>query len=185
MRQIENIDSEKIIIKVIHSGVGFINESDVALASASNAILISFNSSTTKEAKSKAKFNNLLIKNFNIIYELIEYVSDFASGKLKPTIKENFIGKAEVLQIFRVSKIGAIAGCRVLEGSVNKNAKVRVLRNEETIHDGDILSLKREKNEANEVKSGTECGISIKEFSDFQVGDLIEVFSIEEIAQSL
>ena len=185
VRQIENIDSEKIIIKVIHSGVGFINESDVALASASNAILISFNSSTTKEAKSKAKLNNLLIKNFNIIYELIEYVSDFASGKLKPTIKENFIGKAEVLQIFRVSKIGAIAGCRVLEGSVNKNAKVRVLRNEETIHDGDILSLKREKNEANEVKSGTECGISIKEFSDFQVGDLIEVFSIEEIAQSL
>ena len=104
---------------------------------------------------------------------------------MKPTIKENFIGKAEVLQIFKVSKIGAIAGCKVVEGSFIKNAKVKVTRNDKTIYDGDILSLKREKNEANEVKSGTECGISIKEFNDFEVGDFIEVFSIEEIAQSL
>jgi translation initiation factor IF-2 len=185
IHQLENIKSDKIIINVIHSGVGFINESDVALASASNALLLSFNSTTTKEAKAKAKINNLSIQNFNIIYELIEFVSNFASGKLKPTIKENFIGKAEVLQIFKVSKIGAIAGCRVVEGSVNKSAKVKVTRNEKTIHDGDILSLKREKNEANEVKSGTECGISIKEFNDFEVGDFIEAFSIEEIAQSL
>jgi len=185
IHQLENIKSDKIIINVIHSGVGFINESDVALASASNALLLSFNSSTTKEAKAKAKINNLSIQNFNIIYELIEFVSNFASGKLKPSIKENFIGKAEVLQIFKVSKIGAIAGCRVVEGSVNKNAKVKVTRNEKTIYDGDILSLKREKNEANEVKSGTECGISIKEFNDFEVGDFIEAFSIEEIAQSL
>ncbi len=185
IHQLENIKSDKIIINVIHSGVGFINESDVALASASNALLLSFNSTTTKEAKAKAKINNLSIQNFNIIYELIEFVSNFASGKLKPTIKENFIGKAEVLQIFKVSKIGAIAGCRVVEGSVNKGAKVKVTRNEKTIYDGDILSLKREKNEANEVKSGTECGISIKEFNDFEVGDFIEAFSIEEIAQSL
>ncbi len=183
--QIESIKSEKITIKVIHSGVGFINESDVALASASNALLLSFNSAATKEAKLKAKINNLDIKDFNIIYELIEYVSDFASGKLKPTIKESFIGKAEVLQIFKVSKIGAIAGCRVIEGTVDKNAKVRVMRSEEVIYDGTILSLKREKNETNEVKSGTECGISIKEFNDFKVGDFIEVFSTEEVAQSL
>tara|TARA_B100002019_G_scaffold291595_1_gene312213 strand:- start:2106 stop:4508 length:2403 start_codon:yes stop_codon:yes gene_type:complete len=185
IHQLENIKSDKIIIKVIHSGVGFINESDVALASASNALLLSFNSTTTKEAKTKAKLNNINIQNFNIIYELIEFVSDFASGKLKPTIRENFIGKAEVLQIFKVSKIGAIAGCRVIEGTVSKNAKVKVTRNEKIIYDGDILSLRREKNEANEVKSGTECGISIKEFNDFEVGDFIEVFSIEEIAQSL
>jgi translation initiation factor IF-2 len=185
IHQLENIKSEKIVIKVIHSGVGFINESDVALASASNALLLSFNSITTKEAKTKAKINNILIQNFNIIYELIEFVSNFASGKLKPTIKENFIGKAEVLQIFKVSKIGAIAGCRIIEGSVSKNARVKVTRNEKTIFDGDILSLKREKNEANEVKSGTECGISIKEFNEFEVGDFIEAFSIEEIAQTL
>ena len=185
VHQIENIESDKVNIDVIHSGVGFINESDVALASASNALLISFNTSITKEAKLKAKLNKLNIANFNIIYELIEHVSDYASGRLKPTIKENFLGKAEVLQIFKVSKIGAIAGCRVVEGFVNKNAKVRVTRNDEIIYDGDILSLKREKNEANEVKSGTECGISIKEFNDFKVGDYIEVFNVEEVAQSL
>ena len=185
VHQIENIESDKVNIDVIHSGVGFINESDVALASASNALLISFNTSITKEAKLKAKLNKLNIANFNIIYELIEHVSDYASGRLKPTIKENFLGKAEVLQIFKVSKIGAIAGCRVVEGYVNKNAKVRVTRNDEIIYDGDILSLKREKNEANEVKSGTECGISIKEFNDFKVGDYIEVFNVEEVAQSL
>ena len=109
----------------------------------------------------------------------MEYVSDFASGRLKPTLKETFMGKAEVMQIFKVSKIGSIAGCRVVEGSVNKNAKVRVKRDEEIIYDGDILSLKREKNEA------SECGISIKEFNDFKVGDYIEAFSIEEITQSL
>jgi translation initiation factor IF-2 len=183
--QLENIKSDKISINVIHSGVGFINESDVALASASNALLLSFNSSTTKEAKMKAKVNNIMIQNFNIIYELIEFVSDHASGKLKPTFKENFIGKAEVLKIFKVSKIGSIAGCRIIEGSVNKNAKVKVTRNAKIIFDGDILSLKREKNEANEVKSGTECGIGIKEFNDFEVGDFIEAFNIEEISQTL
>ncbi len=185
IHQLENIKSDKIAIKVIHSGVGFINESDVALASASNALLLSFNSTTTKEAKAKAKINNIIVQNFNIIYELIEFVSDFASGKLKPSIKENFVGKAEVLQIFKVSKIGAIAGCRIIEGSVSKNSKVKVKRDDKIIFDGDILSLKREKNEASEVKSGTECGISIKEFNDFEVGDSIEAFSIEEIAQTL
>jgi translation initiation factor IF-2 len=185
VHQIENIDSDKIIIKVIHSGVGFINESDIALASASNALLISFNTSATKEAKVKAKINGLSIKNFSIIYELMEYVSDFASGRLKPSIKENFLGKAEVLKIFKVSKIGSIAGCRVIEGSVNLGSKVRVIRNSEKIHDGDILNLRREKDNANEVKSGTECGISIKEFNDFKEGDIIEAFSIEEIAQTL
>ena len=185
VNQIENIQSDKINIKVIHSGVGFINESDVALASASSALLLSFNSSTTKEAKQKAKLSKVNIQNFNIIYELIEYVSNFASGKLKPTFKENFIGKAEVLKVFKISKLGSIAGCIVQEGSINKNSKARVMRNSETVFDGDITSLKREKNEANEVKAGTECGIGLKEFNEFEVGDQIEIFSVEEIAQSL
>ena len=183
--QIEDIQSEKVGIKVIHSGVGFINESDVALAMASNAILISFNTSVTKEAKHKAKVNKQEISSFSIIYELIEYVSDFASGKLKPLIKENYLGKAEILKVFKVSKIGSIAGCIVSDGLVSKAAKARVLRNEESIFDGDILSLKREKNEANEVRAGTECGISIKDFDGFEVGDFIEVYNVEEVAQSL
>ncbi len=185
VRQIEDIQSEKVIIKVIHSGVGLINESDVSLATASNALLLSFNTSVTKEAKQKAKLNKQHISNFSIIYELIEYVSDHASGKLKPKIKENYLGKAEILKVFKVSKIGSIAGCIVSDGLVNKDAKARVLRNEEPIFDGKISSLKREKNESNEVRAGTECGIGIKDFDEFEVGDFIEVYNIEEIAQSL
>ena len=185
VNQIEGIKSEKVKIKVIHSGVGFINETDVALATASSALLISFNTSVTKEAKQKAKINKQDISNFSIIYELIEFVSDYASGKLKPSIKENYIGKAEILKVFKVSKIGSIAGCIVADGLISKNAKARVFRNEESIFDGDISSLKREKNEANEVRAGTECGIGIKDFDDFEVGDFIEVYNIEEVAQSL
>ena len=185
VRQIEDIQSEKVIIKVIHSGVGLINESDVSLAIASNALLLSFNTSVTKEAKQKAKLNKQHISNFSIIYELIEYVSDHASGKLKPKIKENYLGKAEILKVFKVSKIGSIAGCIVSDGLVNKDAKARILRNEEPIFDGKISSLKREKNESNEVRAGTECGIGIKDFDEFEVGDFIEVYNIEEIAQSL
>ena len=185
INQLEDIQSEKVSIKVIHSGVGFINETDVALAMASNALLISFNTSVTKEAKQKAKINKQDISNFSIIYELIEYVSDYASGKLKPQIKENYLGKAEILQVFKVSKIGSIAGCIVADGLISKDAKARVFRDEESIFDGDISSLKREKNEANEVRAGTECGIGIKDFDEFKVGDFIEVYNVEEIAQSL
>ena len=185
VNQIEDIQSEKVSIKVIHSGVGFINESDVALAVASNALLLSFNTSVTKEAKQKAKINKQNISNFSIIYELIEYVSEFASGKLKPKIKENYLGKAEILQVFKVSKVGSIAGCIVADGLVSKDAKARVLRNEESVFDGDISSLRREKNEANEVRAGTECGIGIKDFDEFEVGDFIEVYNVEEVAQSL
>ena len=185
VNQLEDIQSEKVSIKVIHSGVGFINETDVALAMASNALLISFNTSVTKEAKQKAKINKQDISNFSIIYELIEYVSDYASGMLKPQIKENYLGKAEILQVFKVSKIGSIAGCIVADGLISKDAKARVFRDEESIFDGDISSLKREKNEANEVRAGTECGIGIKDFDEFKVGDFIEVYNVEEIAQSL
>ena len=185
INQLEDIQSEKVSIKVIHSGVGFINETDVALAMASNALLISFNTSVTKEAKQKAKINKQDISNFTIIYELIEYVFDYASGKLKPQIKENYLGKAEILQVFKVSKIGSIAGCIVADGLISKDAKARVFRDEESIFDGDISSLKREKNEANEVRAGTECGIGIKDFDEFKVGDFIEVYNVEEIAQSL
>ena len=185
INQLEDIQSEKVSIKVIHSGVGFINETDVALAMASNALLISFNTSVTKEAKQKAKINKQDISNFSIIYELIEYVSDYASGKLKPQIKENYLGKAEILQVFKVSKIGSIAGCIVADGLISKDAKARVFRDEESIFDGDISSLKREKNEANEVRAGTECGIGIKDFDEFKIGDFIEVYNVEEIAQSL
>ena len=183
--QLEGIISEKVLIKVIHSGVGLINESDVALALASNALLIAFNTSATKEAKQKAKTNKQNINSFKIIYELIQHISDFATGKLKPILQENYLGKAEILQIFTVSKIGSIAGCTVMDGLVNKTAKAKVIRGEQTIFIGNISGLMREKNAANEVRAGTECGISIHDFQDYQKGDVLEIFQYEEISQTL
>ena len=183
--QLEDIISEKVVIKVIHSGVGLINESDVSLAMASNALLIAFNTSATKEAKEKARSNKLNVSSFQIIYELIEYVSDFATGKLKPKFEENYLGRAEILKVFKVSKIGSIAGCIVSDGLVDKKAKAKVIRNNETIYSGDIASLMREKNEANEVKAGTECGIGILDYQDYKEGDIIEIFNITEVSQTL
>ena len=183
--QLEEIDSEKVVIKVIHCGVGLINESDVSLAMASNALLLAFNTSATKEAKEKAKANKLNISSFQIIYELIGHVSDFATGKLKPKLEENYLGRAEILKVFKVSKIGSIAGCIVSDGIVDKKAKAKVIRNNETIHSGDIASLMREKNEANEVRAGTECGIGIEDYQDYREGDIIEIFNVTEVSQTL
>ena len=152
---------------------------------ASNTLLLAFNTSATKEAKEKAKTNKLTISSFEIIYELIEHVSDYATRKLKPKFEENYLGRAEILKVFKVSKIGSIAGCIVSDGIVDKKAKAKVIRNNETIHSGDISSLMREKNEANEVRAGTECGISIDDYQDYKEGDVIEIFNVSEVIQTL
>ena len=185
VNQINKILSDKVNINVIHSGVGLINESDVALAAASNALLVSFNTSATKEAKIKAKVNKTNIADFSIIYELITYVSDYATGQLKPEIKENYLGKAEILKVFKVSKVGSVAGCMVKDGMVEKGANARILRDDNSIYEGKIVTLMREKNEAKEVSAGTECGIGLKEFNEYKEGDIIEVFNVEEVSQTL
>ena len=185
VNQINKILSDKVNINVIHSGVGLINESDVALAAASNALLVSFNTSATKEAKIKAKVNKTNIADFSIIYELITYVSDYATGQLKPEIKENYLGKAEILKVFKVSKVGSVAGCMVTDGTVEKGANARILRDDNSIYEGKIVTLMREKNEAKEVNTGTECGIGLKEFNEYKEGDIIEVFNAEEVSQTL
>ena len=185
VNQINKILSDKVNINVIHSGVGLINESDVALAAASNALLVSFNTSATKEAKIKAKVNKTNIADFSIIYELITYVSDYATGQLKPEIKENYLGKAEILKVFKVSKVGSVAGCMVTDGMVEKGANARILRDDKSIYEGKIVTLMREKNEAKEVNTGTECGIGLKEFNEYKEGDIIEVFNVEEVSQTL
>ena len=185
VNQINKILSDKVNINVIHSGVGLINESDVALAAASNALLVSFNTSATKEAKIKAKVNKTNIADFSIIYELITYVSDYATGQLKPEIKENYLGKAEILKVFKVSKVGSVAGCMVMDGMVEKGANARILRDDDSIYEGKIVTLMREKNEAKEVNTGTECGIGLKEFNEYKEGDIIEVFNVEEVSQTL
>jgi len=185
VNQINKIASDKVNINVIHSGVGLINESDVALAAASNALLVSFNTSVTKEAKIKAKVNKTNIADFSIIYELLTYISDYATGQLKPEIKENYLGKAEILKVFKVSKVGSVAGCMVTDGVIEKTAHARILRDESSIYEGKIVTLMREKNEAKEVNVGTECGIGLKEFNEYKEGDIIEVFNIEEVSQTL
>ena len=185
VNQINKILSDKVNINVIHSGVGLINESDVALAAASNALLVSFNTSATKEAKIKAKVNKTNIADFSIIYELITYVSDYATGQLKPEIKENYLGKAEILKVFKVSKVGSVAGCMVTDGMIEKGANARILRDDNSIYEGKIVTLMREKNEAKEVNTGTECGIGLKEFNEYNEGDIIEVFNVEEVSQTL
>ena len=185
VNQINKILSDKVNINVIHSGVGLINESDVALAAASNALLVSFNTSATKEAKIKAKVNKTNIADFSIIYELITYVSDYATGQLKPEIKENYLGKAEILKVFKVSKVGSVAGCMVKDGMVEKGANARILRDDNSIYEGKIVTLMREKNEAKDVNTGTECGIGLKEFNEYKEGDIIEVFNVEEVSQTL
>ena len=143
------------------------------------------NTKFSKEAKEKARSNKLNVSSFQIIYELIEYVYDFATGKLKPKFEENYLGRAEILKVFKVSKIGSIAGCIVSDGGVDKKAKAKVIRNNETIYSGDISSLMREKNEANEVKAGTECGIGILDYQDYKEGDIIEIFNVSEVSQTL
>ena len=185
VNQINKIASDKVNINVIHSGVGLINESDVALAAASNALLVSFNTSATKEAKLKAKVNKTNIADFSIIYELLTYISDYATGQLKPEIKENYLGKAEILKVFKVSKVGSVAGCMVTDGVIEKGANARILRDTSSIYEGKIVTLMREKNEAKDVNVGTECGIGLKEFNEYKEGDIIEVFNVEEVSQSL
>jgi len=185
VNQINKIASDKVNINVIHSGVGLINESDVALAAASNALLVSFNTSVTKEAKLKAKVNKTNIADFSIIYELLTYISDYATGQLKPEIKENYLGKAEILKVFKVSKVGSVAGCMVTDGVIEKTAHARILRDDSSIYEGKIVTLMREKNEAKEVNVGTECGIGLKEFNEYKEGDIIEVFNVEEVSQTL
>ena len=137
------------------------------MAAASNALLVSFNTSATKEAKLKAKVNKTNIADFSIIYELF-LVIEPSTGQLKPEIKENYLGKAEILKVFKVSKVGSVAGCMVTDGVIEKGANARILRDTSSIYEGKIVTLMREKNEAKDVNVGTECGIGLKEFNEYK-----------------
>lgn len=169
---------EKIKIKILHTGVGEINESDVSLATATNAIILGFNVRTNVQARNLAKRDNVNIKYYSIIYEVIDDVKKLMKGLLDPEFEEKVLGLVEVKKVFKVSKSNDIAGCFVLEGSVNSKCKVRVLRDNVVINQTEILSLRREKNEIKEVKSGQECGIGLHNFNDFKEGDKFECFSL-------
>jgi translation initiation factor IF-2 len=181
---LKKIESEKISLEIIHSDVGTITENDVALASASHAVILGFHTRLDSTAAEKAKHAGVQIKLYAIIYELIDQVKDSMAGLLEPDTKENIIGSAEVRQIFEVSKGTPVAGCMVSSGRIVKG-KVRVRRRKDVIYEGILQSLRRFQDEVNEVRAGMECGIRIEGYSDFQVGDAIECYAIEKVAAKL
>ena len=179
------MSTEKVRVKVLHSGVGSITESDVLLATASNAIIIGFNVRPERKAAELANQENVEIRLHSIIYELQDEIRLAMMGLLEPAFKENYVGRAEVLNIFRIPKVGTIAGCRVQDGVIRRDAEVRVMRDGAQIFKGKIGSLKRFKDDAREVTSGMECGIGIANYTDLKEGDLIEAFSTERLAADL
>jgi translation initiation factor IF-2 len=181
---LKKIESEKISLEIIHSDVGTITENDVALASASHAVILGFHTRLDSTAAEKAKHAGVQIKLYAIIYELIDQVKDSMAGLLEPDIKEIVVGSAEVRQIFELSKGVPVAGCMVSSGRIVKG-KVRVRRRKDVIYEGILQSLRRFQDEVNEVRAGMECGLRIEGYSDFQVGDAVECYAIEKIAAKL
>ena len=178
---LEKIEVEDVRVKVIRSSVGAVTESDIVLASASNAIVIGFNVRPNSKTMEIAKEYNVDIRLYNIIYKLVEDLEDAMKGMLEPEYEEKVIGQAEVRQLFKFSKVGTIAGCMVIDGVINSNSKARLVRDGVVVYDGEINSLQREKDQAKEVKKGFECGITLDKFSDIKVKDIIEAYKVEEI----
>jgi translation initiation factor IF-2 len=182
---INNIKHEEVKAKIILSDIGMINETDVSLAKASNALLIGFNVKPNREAKKLAEEQKVIIQYYNIIYEALEYIEKSLSGLLEPDIKETIIGSAEIQQVFKVSGAGKIAGSKVVDGEIKNKLKARIVRDGVVVYDGEIISIFREKNSVKEVKNGVECGISLKDFIDFKEKDVIECYQSEKIERSI
>ena len=175
---IERIKHPEVTPKIILSNIGVITETDVTLARASNAILIGFNVRSNKEAKKLAEVHKITIKFFNIIYEVLDFIKSKLSGMLSPSIEEQITGSAEVMEIFKVSKFGKVAGSKVVEGEINQDSNARLIRDGNIVYTGKISSIYREKNAAKEVGAGLECGIILKDFADYKEKDIIEAFSV-------
>ena len=178
---LEKIQVEDVRVKIIRSGVGAVTESDIVLASASNAIVIGFNVRPNAKTIETAKEYNVDIRLYNIIYKLVEELEDAMKGMLDPEYEEEILGQAEVRQLFKFSKVGTIAGCMVIDGIITNNAKARIIRDGVVIYDGNINSLQREKDQAKEVKKGFECGITVEKFNDIKPQDIIEAYKIVEV----
>ncbi|MEJ5211437.1 MAG: translation initiation factor IF-2, partial [Burkholderiales bacterium] len=182
---LSKLSTPEVKVNIIHSGVGSITESDVNLALASKAVIIGFNVRADAQARKLAQSSGVDVRYYNIIYDAVDEIKAAMSGMLAPEKKEQEIGLVEVRQVFRISKVGTVAGCYVLEGVVRRGAMVRVIRDGVVIHTGELDSLKRFKEDVKEVKAGFECGLSIKNFNDIREGDQIEVFEVVEVARSL
>jgi len=179
------LSTDEVKVNIVHAAVGGITESDINLALASGAIVIGFNTRADAAARKLAESSGIELRYYNIIYEAVEEIKAALSGMLAPERKEQVLGLVEVRQVFRITKVGAVAGCYVLEGLVRRNAQVRVLRDNVVVHTGEVETLKRFKEDVREVKAGFECGISIANYSDIKEGDQLEVFEVTEVARSL
>jgi translation initiation factor IF-2 len=182
---LKKLGTDEVIARIVHTGVGGITESDIALASASKAVVIGFNVRANEQAKRAADTQGIEIRYYNIIYDLVDDVKAAMSGLLAPTKREVFLGYATIKQVFNISKVGKVAGCLVTEGRVERGAKVRLLRDNVVIHEGSLAILKRFKDDVKEVVAGQECGMSFANYQDIREGDQIECFQVETIARSL
>ena len=182
---IEKLGTDEVAARIIHAGAGGISESDVTLAEAAHAAIIGFNVRAHKEARGAAERAGVEIRYYNIIYDLVDDVKKAMSGLLPPTLRETMLGNAEVLEVFDVSKIGKVAGCRVTNGKVERGQHVRLIRDNVVIHEGKLATLKRFKDEAREVAAGQECGMSFENYEDMRKGDVIECYRVESVQRSL
>ena len=182
---LEALGTDEVAVRILHSGVGGITESDVTLAASSEAAIIGFNVRANKQAREAAERDGIEIRYYNIIYNLVDDVKAAMSGLLSPERRETMLGNAEILEIFDISKVGKIAGCRVTDGTVERGAGVRLIRDHVVIHEGKLATLKRFKDEVREVPAGQECGMAFEKYEDMRVGDVIECYRVEEIARSL
>jgi translation initiation factor IF-2 len=179
------LSNDEIKVQVVYAAVGGISESDINLAIASKAVIIGFNTRADAGARKLAEGNDIEIRYYNIIYDAVDEIKSAMSGMLTPDRKEEVIGTAEIRQVFRVSKIGSIAGCMVTSGLVRRSAKLRLLRDNLVIFTGELESLKRFKDDVREVKESFECGLNIKGYNDIAEGDVLEFFEIKEVARTL
>jgi len=179
------LSTDEVRVTVVHTAVGGITESDVNLAMASKAVVIGFNTRADSAARKLAESAGVDIRYYNIIYEAVDEVKAALSGMLSPEKKEAILGLVEIRQIYRISKVGTVAGCMVLEGVVKRGSRIRLLRDQVVLHDGELDTLKRFKDDVREVKAGFECGLSIKNYNEIKEGDQLEVYEVQEIARTL
>jgi translation initiation factor IF-2 len=182
---LEKLGNDEVMARVIHGGVGGITESDVTLATASKAVILGFNVRAHKEARDLAEQDGVEIRYYNIIYNLVDDVKAALSGMLAPTLRETMLGNAQILELFDISKVGLVAGCRVTDGVVQRGAHVRLIRDSVVVHEGKLSTLKRFKDEVAQVQAGQECGMAFENYHDMRVGDVIECYSVEEIRRTL
>ena len=182
---LNKLSTDEVSAQLLLTAVGGITESDVTLASASKAIIIGFNVRANKQATELATRDGIEIRYYNVIYDLVDDVKAAMSGLLKPERRETFIGNAEILEVFQITKVGKVAGCRVTEGIVERGSGVRLIRDNVVVHEGKLKTLKRFKDEVKEVQTGQECGMAFENYEDMRVGDVIECFRVETVQRSL